>query len=127
MSNDISEPPGQSASVDDEKEQANKTLTTLIYALQTAGFFVGITFIVAVIINYIKIDDVRGTWFESHFRWQIKTFWFGLLWMIVGLVTFFIIIGYFVLLANTIWVIYRIIKGWLRLSENKPMYAVAQN
>lgn len=100
-----------------------KTLTIVIYALQAVSFVVGLTFLVAVIINYIKRDDVRGTWLESHFRWQIRTFWFCLLWGLVGALLSAIVIGVFILLANAIWVIYRIAKGWINVAENKPMYA----
>jgi len=99
-----------------------KTITTVVYALQALSFFTGFTFIAAVVINYIKKEDVQGTWLESHFLWQIRTFWYGLLWGIIGLVTFFIAIGYFILIANSIWLVYRIIKGWLRLTEGKTMY-----
>ncbi len=52
----------------------------LVYGLQAASFFFGITAIAAVIINYVKKDDVLNTWLASHFRWQIRTFWFGLFW-----------------------------------------------
>lgn len=103
-----------------------KTLTIVIYALQAASFIVGLTFLVAVIINYIKRDDVRGTWLESHFRWQIHTFWFCLLWGLVGAFLSAVVIGVFILLANAIWVIYRIAKGWINVAENKPMYADAK-
>lgn len=99
-----------------------KTITMVIYALQAVSFLFVITFLVAVIINYIKRDDVRNSWLESHFRWQIRTFWFTLLWMILGYLTLFILVGYLVLFANSIWLIYRIIKGWLRLSEGREMY-----
>ncbi len=102
--------------------ESAKTLTTVVYALQAAGFVVGITFIIAVVLNYIKREDVQGTWLESHFRWQIRTFWFGLLWSIIGTILTIIIIGWFIWMANVVWVIYRIIKGWLRLSEGKEMY-----
>jgi uncharacterized membrane protein len=105
-----------------EAEKSEKTLTTVIYALYAASFFVGITAIVAIIMNYIKKDDVAGTFLESHFRWQIRTAWFGLLWFIIGAITSFIAIGWFVFIANVIWIIYRIVKGWLRLNDNKPMY-----
>lgn len=100
-----------------------KKLTTIIYALYAASFLVGVTAIAAIIMNYIKKDDVAGTFLESHFRWQIRTFWFGLLWGVVGVITMMIIIGIPILLANAIWIIYRIVKGWLNLNENKPMYA----
>ena len=99
-----------------------RTITIIVYALQAASFLVGFTFIAAIILNYIKKSEAEGTLYESHFRWQIRTFWFSLLWGAIGFVLVFIVIGYFVLLANAIWVIYRIIKGWLRLSENQTMY-----
>lgn len=105
-----------------ENEKSSKTLTTIIYALYAASFLVGITAIVAIVMNYIKKNDMAGTFLESHFRWQIRTFWFGLLWGVVGAITFLIVIGWFVLIANGIWIIYRIVKGWLRLNDNKPMY-----
>ena len=105
-----------------EQEKSAKNLTTLIYALYAASFLIGITSIVAIVMNYIKKEDVAGTFLESHFRWQIRTFWFGMLWGVLGAITFFLVIGWFVLIANVIWVIYRIAKGWLRLNDNKPMY-----
>jgi uncharacterized membrane protein len=104
-------------------EKSAKSLTTLIYALYVASFLVGVTAIVAVVMNYLKRADVAGTFLESHFRWQIRTFWFGLLWTVVGFALMAVVIGWGVLLANTVWVIYRIVKGWLRLNDNKPMYA----
>jgi len=99
-----------------------KTITTIVYILQALSYFTGITFIAAVILNYIKKDDVQGTWLASHFDWQIRTFWYGLLWSIIGFMSLILIVGYFIIIANAIWIVYRIIKGWLRLSENKPMY-----
>jgi uncharacterized membrane protein len=103
----------------DEKEL--KTLTTVVYALQAAGFFVGITWIVAVVINYVKKEDVAGSWLESHFRWQIRTFWFGLLWGVIGGILTLVLVGFLILFADTVWIIYRIVKGWLRLNENRPV------
>jgi len=105
-----------------EREQSAKTLTAIIYALYAASFFIGISCIVAIVINYIKREDMQGTFLQSHFRWQIRTFWFALLWGILGAITTFILIGWAVLFANTVWVIYRLAKGWLRLNENKAMY-----
>ena len=104
-------------------EKSLKTLTMVVYLLQALGFFVGITWIVAVIINYVKLDEVKGTWLESHFRWQIRTFWWGLLWGVIGGVLLLVLVGYFVLLADAIWIIYRVVKGWLNLSDNRPMPA----
>lgn len=105
-----------------EREQSAKTFTAIIYALYAASFFVAITCIVAIVLNYIKREDMQGTFLQSHFRWQIRTFWFALLWGILGGITTFILIGWAVLFANSVWVIYRLAKGWLRLNENRPMY-----
>ncbi len=107
-----------------EQEQAAKKIVLLVYILQAASFLVGVTSIIGVIINYVKMDDVRGTWIESHFRWQIRTFWFSLLWFILGFVLTFIVVGIFVIIGAAIWFIYRIVKGWLRLNEQKEMYMV---
>jgi len=104
-------------------EKSLKTIATVVYALQAAGFFVGITWIVAIVIDYVKRDDARGTWLESHFSWQMRTFWWGLLWGIVGGILLLVLVGYFVLLATAVWIIYRIVKGWLNLAENKPLPA----
>jgi len=100
------------------------TITTAVYVLLAIGilppFFPA--FIAAVIINYVKRDDVRGTFLESHFRWQMRTFWFGLLWFGVGVLTWLILIGYVIAAVNFIWIMYRVIKGWLDLVDRKPMY-----
>src|SRR6267143_5261420 len=94
-----------------------KTLTLVVYALQAAGFVLGgITWIVAVVINYVKRDEVAGTWLESHFRWQIRTFWFGLLWGVIGGILTLVLVGFAILFADAVWIIYRIVKGWLNLS-----------
>ena len=80
------------------------------------------------ILNYVKRGEARGTWLESHFRWQIRTFWFGLLWVCCAscsssdaghwhpdrLVALAII---------ALWFIYRIVRGWLALNDQRPMYA----
>src|SRR5258708_37912857 len=75
---------GRTAIEDAERLHSLKNLTTIVYALQAASFFFGITWIVAVVINYVKREEVAGTWLESHFRWQIRSLWVGLLWGLVG-------------------------------------------
>jgi uncharacterized membrane protein len=105
-----------------EKLRSAKNLTTIIYALYAVAFVNGITAIIAIIINHVKKDDMAGTFLESHFRWQIRTFWFGLLWGVLGSIALLVLVGWLVLVANGIWIIYRIVKGWLRLNDNKPMY-----
>lgn len=99
-----------------------RRLTAIVYGLQIVGFFVGLTFIAGVIVNYVKRKDVEGTWLESHFRWQIRTFWFGLLWSCIGGLLTIVVVGFFILIATGIWVLYRAIKGWIELSEGKPIH-----
>jgi uncharacterized membrane protein len=122
---------------------SGRTWTHVIYALHAASlltgilgaativgaFLIGWPSIIAVVLNYVKRGDVRGTWLDSHFRWQIRTFWLGALW--VGLCMLFVIVtlGIGILIAwlplgiVAIWFIYRVIRGWLALADNKPMYA----
>lgn len=123
MNEELPRAPTPSTSVpDDDKTASARTITNVVYALQAISFLVGFTFIVAVVINYVKRSDVRGTWLESHFRWQIRTFWFGLLWLLIGTVTVYILVGYVVLVINATWIIYRIARGWLRVSDRREMY-----
>ena len=105
----------------EDQERSLKNIATAVYALQAAGFLFGITWLVAVIVDYVKRDDARGTWLESHFSWQIRTFWWGLLWGVIGGVLLLVLVGYLVLVANAVWIIYRIVKGWLRLAERREV------
>jgi uncharacterized membrane protein len=122
-------------------EAALVNTTHLIYALHALSLLIGITTaatiigafifgvpsIIAIVINYLKREEARGTYLESHFRWQIRTFWFAVLWCVIGtmlIVTFIGIpfaLGIF--FATGVWVIYRIARGWLALRDRRPMYA----
>ncbi len=97
-------------------------ITHVVYGLLGLGLLLGwFPAVIGVILNYVKLEDVKGTWLESHFRWQIRTFWWGLLWAVIGIITWLIVIGWFILNADGIWILYRVIKGWLNLNESKPM------
>jgi len=109
----------------DERLQSLKNIVTLGYALYAVAIFSGITAVVAIVVNYVKRDDAVGTWLESHFRLQIRTFWFTLLWIFLAVLTWIILIGWIVLGVTCVWYIYRIVKGWLNLNDNKPMYLPA--
>ena len=108
---------------DDPALERLKTITAVVYALQAAAYFTGLTALVGVIVNYVKLDDVRGSWLESHFRWQIRTFWWALLWFGIAALLWLVFVGMIVAGAAGIWVIYRIVKGWLNLYDRRPMYA----
>ena len=117
------------------------TVVHVVYALHALSLLIGITTaatiigafvfgvpsIIAVVINYVKRGEARGTFLESHFRWQIRTFWFALLWCVIGAMMFVTFVGIslavMVFLAAGVWVIYRIARGWLALRDRKPMYA----
>ena len=92
------------------------------------AFLTGWPSIIAVILNYVKRSEVRGTWLDSHFRWQIRTFWYGLLWValcvlfIVGTLGIGLLVAWIPLGIVTIWFIYRIARGWLALKDGQPMY-----
>jgi uncharacterized membrane protein len=100
-------------------------------AVTVVGSFVmGIPSIVAVIMNYARRRATYGTVLESHFRWQIRTFWFALLWAViiwaVSLPLFLVLIGFPIFwvsfAALEIWIIYRVARGWLALRDRRPMY-----
>ena len=111
----------------------------LVYALHTwsvvAGivgaasvvgmFLTGWPSIIAVIINYVKRPDARGTWLDTHFGWQICTFWYTALWVVIAVIAAFTVIGLpfaiGVAIVITLWVIYRIARGWLALASARPM------
>jgi uncharacterized membrane protein len=92
------------------------------------AFLTGWPSIIAVILNYVKRSEARGTWLESHFRWQIRTFWYGLLWIalcllfIVGTLGIGIIIAWLPMMIVGLWFIYRIARGWTALNDGREMY-----
>jgi uncharacterized membrane protein len=118
------------------------TITHVIYGLHAVSLVMGIVgaatvvgafltgwpSIIAVILNYVKRTEARGTWLESHFQWQIRTFWFGLLWVALCLVFVVVTLGLGLLIAWLplgvvgLWFIYRVGRGWLRLIDHQPMY-----
>ena len=115
------------------------TLTHVIYGLHAfsaltgllspamivTAFLTGWPSIIAVILNYVKRSEVRATWLDSHFAWQIRTFWFALLWLAIGGILFITVVGIPFALAlwfiTGIWVLYRIIRGWLALASQSVL------
>lgn len=138
----MNEPPYPYAASTRSAPQSLIDWTQIIYGLHALSLIIGIVgtatvvgafllgwpSIIAVIMNYIKRREARGTWLDSHFRWQLRTFWFGALW--VGLCVLFIvmtlgiglIVAWIPLGLVAIWFIYRIARGWLALRDGRPMY-----
>jgi uncharacterized membrane protein len=131
------------ATVYREPDPSLITITQVTYALHALGlaigafgastivgsFVFGWPSIIAVIINYVKRGEARGTWLESHFTWQIRTFWFALLWatlvFVVGLPLTLVIVGFAVWIVGFfvlgLWAIYRIARGWLALNAGRAV------
>jgi uncharacterized membrane protein len=125
---------------DSEPLPSSLTAAHIVYALHAfaiglgivgsstviGGFVGSVPSIIAVIINYAKRSGARGSWVASHYRWQIRTFWFALLWLLLAVVLIVTVVGAPVglglLLVLTVWLIYRIARGWLRLLDNREMY-----
>jgi uncharacterized membrane protein len=115
-------PPSYRNNLESERERGLRTLTHVLYALYAIHWFTGgISLLVAIIINYVKRDDVAGTPYEAHFQWQIRTFWWSMLGYLIGAALLIVMIGIPILSVVGIWVLYRIIKGWLYLYDNKPL------
>ena len=113
--------------------------THVMYALHSLAVLIGVTTfhtivgsfigslpsIVAVIMNYVRRSAVRGTYLDSHFGWQLRTFWYAVLWACAGALLFVTIIGIPVALAVlvglTVWIIYRLARGWLTLRDRKAL------
>jgi uncharacterized membrane protein len=105
-----------------------------VFGLVSSGFpliapFFGVLGLIAIIIAYVKRDEAAGTWLASHYRWLIRTFWFSMLWAVLGwlvLVTLGLIligipIAFGIWIAASVWVIYRIVRGYMLFNDSKPI------
>jgi uncharacterized membrane protein len=136
----MSDPNPQPSAAVATVDQTLLSYTHVMYALHSLAVLIGITTfhtvvgsfigsipsIVAVVMNYARRSATRGTYLDSHFRWQLRTFWFAVLWACVSVLVMLTIIGIFAglagLFALTIWIIYRLVRGWLALRDKRPMY-----
>jgi uncharacterized membrane protein len=136
----MSDPNPQPSAAVATVDQSLLSYTHVMYALHSLAVLIGVTTfhtivgsfiggipsIVAVVMNYARRSATRGTYLESHFRWQLRTFWFAVLWACVSVLVMLTIIGIFAGLAGlgalTIWIIYRLVRGWLALRDKRPMY-----
>ena len=105
-----------------------------VVGLVSSGFpliapLCGIVGIIAIILAYVKRGEAAGTWLASHYRWLIRTFWFSLLWGVIGALIFALlaiiliglVIGYLIWVATTIWVLYRLIRGYVLFKDSQPV------
>lgn len=108
---------------------ASALIGMLTSAFIATAFLFGVPSIIAVVMNYLRRDDARGTWLESHFSWQLRTFWFALFWVVVvsllSLPLLVVLIGFLTfkvgIIIIGIWVIYRVARGWLKLKDGQPV------
>lgn len=98
-----------------------RTYTIIIYALYALSLLNGITALAGVIMAYVKRSEAAGTVYHSHAQYLIKTFWYTLLGMLIGWITIFIFIGFAVILAASVWFIYRVVAGFVKLLDNRPV------
>jgi uncharacterized membrane protein len=112
--------------------QSTMTVTHVMYALHALAPFTALLLaLVALIVGLVKRDDVRGTWVETHYDWLSRTFWWGLLWWVIAWTLFWILtigtLGIGIIftwifpVAVFVWYLYRVIVGWMKLSDGKPI------
>lgn len=105
-----------------ERLHSLKKLATAVYLCQVLAFaFAGLPLLVGVAINFMRQDEVKGTWLESHFDWQIKTVWMALAGLALSGLTFELGIGFFILIATIVLLVYRIVVGWNALNSDQPI------
>ncbi|MCJ8160790.1 DUF4870 family protein [Acinetobacter zhairhuonensis] len=122
-------------------QDPNRSLTLILYVLYIIAIFTGgVLALIALIINYVKLNDVRGSIFESHFLWQIRSFWWYFFWNVMAFVPFFFLfftgdnpdlfagvaLGSTIFCVSVIaiawiWIVYRAIRGIITLNDNQPI------
>jgi uncharacterized membrane protein len=100
---------------------SDKSTAQLVYLLMAIGFVFGLTYLIGGIMALLKKGEEPDPVLKAHYSYQARTFSFSVLWLAVGIITAFFLVGYLVLLANYIWALYRTIKGWLALSEGRTI------
>lgn len=105
---------------------ALSALSGIMTSATVVGAFVfGWPSIIAIIINYVTREQVRGTWLDSHWRWQLSSFWFAVLWLLIASMLFITLIGIptaiMAIIGTGIWVLYRVVRGWMALLDRRAM------
>lgn len=111
---------------ENERERRLRILTHILYGLYAAFWATGgVSVLVAIIINYVKSADTVGTLYATHFRWQIRTFWWAVAGCVVSAMLALFLVGFVIFFVVAVWMLYRVIKGWLYLFDGKPMFSRA--
>lgn len=92
----------------------------IVYILYLISLLIGITGLIGVVMAYVYRSDAPD-WLRNHYRWQIRTFWIGLLYTLIGMLTAWLLIGYLILLCVLVWYIVRCVKGLQRLERRQPL------
>ncbi|RWA54142.1 hypothetical protein AU476_11415 [Cupriavidus sp. UYMSc13B] len=124
MANDYT---GQVTTPSGEQLSSLRKLLHILYALYAIFWLTGgVTALIAIVIDYVKRDDARGSLYASHFAWQIRSFWWSVVWGVLGGVLFATVVlmplAFAVWGVLSLWMLYRMVKGWLYLNDSKPMY-----
>jgi uncharacterized membrane protein len=110
----------RSMSIERSTVEGDRTLAIVAYVLHLVGAVAGVTSIVGLVINYVKRDRYDEL-FDSHHAWMIRSFWWALLWCVIGFVTIVILIGWAILFVVWVWYIYRHVRGLIALINGQPM------
>lgn len=117
---------GEVITTDHDRLASLRKLMHILYALYAIFWLTGgVTALIAIVVDYVKRDDAQGTLYASHFAWQIRSFWWSVAWAILGgllfATVFLIPLAFAVWGVLSLWMLYRIVKGWLYLNDSKPM------
>jgi uncharacterized membrane protein len=107
-------------SVDGIRIESERTIVLITYVLHLVGATIGLTSIVGLVLNYVRLNQY-GEPLTSHHRWMIRSFWWALLWFVIGIITSFILIGFVICAVAWVWYVYRHVRGLIALANGEPM------
>lgn len=137
---------GKHRMMSDNKRRSLITFNHITYFLYVISYFTaGLLWIVPIVMNYMKRHDAEGSWLATHFDWQIKTFWYSIVWFCLGIIiivfalggvgvsvladsgniaigsVLLAAVGLLIMTFTFIWHLYRVIRGWIALTDNRPV------
>lgn len=106
-----------------EREHSARSVAHVVYALYALSIVTALPALIGAILAHVKRSDAMGTFAVSHLDWQVRTFWWWLLWAVIGGALTVILVGWLILAVAWLWFAYRVLRGWLRLVDDLPAYA----